>query len=116
MIEYDVNPDHYVEGNGEGGKSMADEKTVLDLNHGPMRVNMRQHTDGLTATLHATGRKLEISVSDYPGTEDRAVPFNTLDFVVDGARIDVFLSDAQLEDLSGKLANEISIRRSNGRF
>ena len=89
-------------------------KAELSFKQGPLSVNLRQHSDNLTATLHATGRKLEVSIGDFPSTPDRDEPFNTLDFEIEGTRLELFLSDMQLENLAGALANAVALLRAEG--
>jgi len=68
------------------------------------------------ATMHTSGRELEVEVKHYHEDENgepKAKPFSTVDFVCDGGRIELFLSDTQLEALACTLAAEVEGRKAS---
>jgi hypothetical protein len=68
------------------------------------------------ATMHTSGRELEVEVKHYNTAvngDPKKKPFSTLDFVCDGGRVELFLSNTQLEALAAQLGNEIALRAAS---
>jgi hypothetical protein len=63
------------------------------------------------ATMHTSGRELEVEVKHYdPNPKNGSKAFTTVDFVCDGGRVELFLSNEQLEALAAQLTAEIADR------
>ena len=90
-------------------------KPEFDLRQGPWSVRLSTYGE-IRATMHTSGRTLETEVKHYDshGSGGNKDPFSTLDFTCNGARFELFLSDAQLEALADQLGNEIALRRRGG--
>jgi hypothetical protein len=85
----------------------------FEFRQGSLSVRLTQWGE-TQATMHTSGRELTVEVKQYNtdvAGDPKKKPFSTVDFICDGGRVELFLSDTQLEELACQLAAEIEGRK-----
>jgi hypothetical protein len=98
-----------------GDKNMSENKPEapapeFEFRQGSLSVRLTSWGE-TQATMHVGQRELTVEVKHYDANpKNGSKAFSTLDFACDGGRVELFLSNEQLEALAATLAAEVEGR------